>query len=59
MDDFLEKKPKKHSDAASATAARFSWEKLRFFPYLGHARADCSCIVKPEMVPTAAPNTNR
>ena len=25
MDDFLEKKPKKHSDAASATAARFSW----------------------------------
>ena len=26
MDDFLEKKPKKHSDAALATAARFSWE---------------------------------
>ena len=25
MDDFLEKKPKKHSDAALATAARFSW----------------------------------
>ena len=25
MDDFLEKNPKKHSDAASATAARFSW----------------------------------
>ena len=24
MDDFLEKKPKKHSDAALATAARFS-----------------------------------
>ena len=27
MDDFLEKKPKKHSDAALATAARFSWAK--------------------------------
>ena len=27
MDDFLEKKPKKHSDAASETAARFSWEE--------------------------------
>ena len=25
MDDFLEKKPKKHNDAAMATAARFSW----------------------------------
>ena len=25
MDDFFEKKPKKHSDAALATAARFSW----------------------------------
>ena len=25
MDDFLEKKPKKRSDAALATAARFSW----------------------------------
>ena len=25
MDDFLEKKAKKHSDAALATAARFSW----------------------------------
>ena len=28
MDDFLEKKPKKHSDAALATAARFSWAGL-------------------------------
>ena len=26
MEDFLEKKPKKHSDAALATAARFSWD---------------------------------
>ena len=25
MDDFLEKNPKKHSDAALATAARFYW----------------------------------
>ena len=29
MDDFLEKKPKKHSDAALATAARFSWAILQ------------------------------
>ena len=31
MDDFLEKKPKKHSDAASATAARFSWVVVKDF----------------------------
>ena len=36
MDDFLEKKPKKHSDAALATAARFSWEgfTVTFIPGL-------------------------
>ena len=37
MDDFIEKKPKKHSDAALATAARFSWEVLRC----------CLCRIQP------------
>ena len=43
MDDFLGKKPKKHSDAASATAARFSWGAVSTQPssaeYVQHATA--------------------
>ena len=42
MGDFLEKKPKKHSDAALATAARFSW--VGFKIRQNNIKQNLSCI---------------